>query len=548
MTRWWCIWPLLLAVALFGGPACGDDDDDAADEAVGESLDDDEGPTWDAIAEFPVGYTHHLIKADPAPDNPVTGTATPDQYNWVSLFRFRPQEDIDAGEPAPPVDAVVIFMPGFAAGATQLFELARQIVVASEGRIEVWVPDRRHNWLEDQFGMDLAEERRDPWIAYSYYYLGEEVEGHKFKDPNAFNEETAFVAEWGLDTIMHDLRAVVRHVPGPYRATNVFLAGDSRGVAFAQAFAAYEFEDGRLGCEDLAGLILWDGGQRFLYGLDEESYRQSRFLIRSGVLPRTFSLEAKDYFFMETFAMATTEGFAADASNPYYGPDGFFPDRGPFQDVLNVLTRGNDVRLTNEAVFGMILDSDTMVVPQYAAHMGKLGGGELGLDPLGMYPAEEGATYTWRRWDELEVPELIDSQKLAKLIYAGPSNFIDPYYASRLDLDMTAAQYFETEGTWAHNYFHFFSSRVDVPVFAVSSLLYTFSPLMDEYRQAIAPVRGTTGPRTDDEFHHVLRPEWSHLDALLVEPAFNPVVPALVKWIDRWKTGQVQITPMIDAD
>ncbi len=517
-----------------------DIDDDIDNDSGNDDIDDDTGDDDDLQPGFEAGYEYFLLEGEPAPPNPVTGAQTPPKFNTIPLFRFRLAEDIAQGVEPRPVQAVIILMPGFIAGASQMFHLARNIVSLSEGRIEVWIPDRRHSLLEDQLGMDTAVAQNDPWIAYDYYFNGSEIEGRTFQEINAFGPETDMMSEWGLDLQMHDIRRIVHLVPEMSRQNNVFLGGDSRGVAFTQAFAAYEFEDGRLGSEDLAGLILWDGGVRDTPWFNESWYVDDILRLQIRLLPRTVNTSSSDFFFLEVFGMVVTEGMG-DPYDPALGPNGFFPDHGAFQMFYPLLTRFHNVTLTNEAFMGLYMDSGSMPYPSYMGHMGRLTGGEIDRDIFGEFPSENGAEYSWLRWDECDPPELMNIQNMAKMLYEGPSNFSDPYYSYRLDLDMAAADFFETEGTWRHNYFHFYTSRVDVPVFAMSSLLFADTPHMSNYRSQIAPVRGQDRPRSEIGFTWIVKNEWSHLDSILMEPVNDDVLPNLVDWVDRWAQGEARV-------
>src|SRR3990172_12416898 len=58
----------------------------------------------------------------------------------------------DAGPPR----AILILVPGFLGGAATFQPLARQLVAATRGSVEVWAVDRRPNQLEDRRGGRLA--------------------------------------------------------------------------------------------------------------------------------------------------------------------------------------------------------------------------------------------------------------------------------------------------------------------------------------------------------------------------------------------------------
>jgi hypothetical protein len=91
------------------------------------------------------------------------------------------------------------------------------------------------------------------------------------------------------------------------------------------------------------------------------------------------------------------------------------------------------------------------------------------------------------------------------------------------------------------DWFRLRTSEVDAPVFAMISLNYYGEGLMEAYRDRLAPVRGGGVPRSENGFVLIEKPEWSHLDAIAVERDRNPVFPQLLRWIDRWSDGEVEV-------
>ncbi|MCC6159000.1 MAG: hypothetical protein IT350_13205 [Deltaproteobacteria bacterium] len=494
-------------------------------------------PTVELEEDSRVVREYTLVPGEPAPPNPLTGAVTPDEFNVIPLFRFRLTAP---GGAVMPARAIVITQAGYVAGANQMFHIARTLVEMSGGDVEVWVPDKRHTLLEDHFGMDRAEARRDPWLAYRYYILGEEVEGHSYQDVDAWGPETDMMSEWGLDLWMKDMRRLVHLVPEESRRANVFIAGDSRGVAFAQAFAAYEFEDGVQGGDEIAGLILWDGAVRPDPDVNETTYPQEIAMIRSGATRRTEPMDAASTWFMEVFGMAAAENFG-DPDDPTLGPEGFFPDYAAFESIYWMLMRGQPITLTNEAFFGVVLDSDYLPYPKFMGHLGRLTGGPIREGLLGDVPTDVDAVYRWQRYDECDPPELVDIQQLIRMLWEGPSNFTDLHYSARLDLDLLAATPFESEGTWVHDHFQLYTSLVDAPVFALISLNYHGEGIMEAYRDALPPVRGSALPRSETGFVLIDYPQWSHLDAIAVEEDRNPVYPKLLAWLRNWSSGEVAV-------
>lgn len=69
--------------------------------------------------------------------------------------------------------------------------------------------------------------------------------------------EPAYAREWGMRVAVEDLRRVIDQARAQSR--EVVLAGHSLGASIATAYATWDF-GGRAGGDDLAGLVLVDGG------------------------------------------------------------------------------------------------------------------------------------------------------------------------------------------------------------------------------------------------------------------------------------------------
>ncbi|MBZ0271352.1 hypothetical protein K8I61_04905 [bacterium] len=547
---------LSLLVLSAAGCSCGDDDDDDDDDAVDDDTgdddadddtgadddtsDDDADDDADDDGDFELRSDYLLLDGAAAPANP-EGGSTPASLNKIPMFRFRE----DTGENPPrEVDAILVLAAGYTAGANQLLYIAEQIVRTSGGDVEVWVLDRRFHLLEDLHGSNVGEEQGDPWLAYDYYYNGLELEGKSFGGYyDDQGPETAMLSEWGLDLQMADYKIVLSLVPEEVRDKLVFFAGHSRGAWFVQTYAAYEFEDGSLGKDDIAGMVLLDGTGRYNEAYDEDDYLADLADIRTGAKPRTtqFSFFTPPlYTYLEIFTMAAAEGLS-DGTDPTLGPDGFFGELGPFTVLYPILTRFNDVQLTNEAIMGLVADDEFGPLDNFKGHMGTMTGGQICQDFLGKFPCEDGMTYSWLNYQESDPAELMDIQSLIQNIYKGPSNNADPYYSSRLDFDFFVADQMETEGTWRHDYFKLYTSEVDVPVYAMETALVAETGEMEKYRDRLPAVEGGTLPRDDNAFRILTLPDWEHIDGLQVDAAFNPVFPDLLVWILDWSEGSVQV-------
>ena len=517
-------------------PHPADDDDDDDDDDNDDDNNDDDYPPISIVSEF------FTIDGPAPPPNPYNGAETPDEFNKLPMFRFR--ADTGGDEPTK-VRSILIMLPGYSAGASQFQFMARDLITMAGGNLEVWVSDTRTNLFEDQYGMDIAEEEKAPGLAYSYYFHETPVYGHTFAgwlDP--FEEATDMMTEWGLDLRMKEIRAMIEHVPEDGRAHNVFLGGHSRGARVVQMFAAYQFEDGRLGADDLAGILLLDGGEVIAPSVySEESYATALFLLRSGIAPRFFSDWGgpKIFFKMQFYGMVCTEGYGAEGDERF-GPDGFWEDWEYFEKFRPWMTRGHDVTLANAAFWGSLLDNNyTPFFNPFSGQMGKLTGGEITDGILGDYPSEDGATYYWLNYNESDPEELMDIQDLFLFTYAGPSDFGDPYFSSRLAIDDDMVGVLETENTWKHNYFKFYSSRMDAPVFALEGKILSLSNFYKEYREMLPSVRGSSAPRTRLGFEILEMPTWGHLEVLMVQKDRNPFYNQLLDWMTTWSVGAVKV-------
>jgi hypothetical protein len=204
--------------------------------------------------------------------------------------------------------AILILIPGFLGGATTLDPLARDLVAAFRGKLEVWAVDRRPNQLEDRLGSlhasagatepECTQRPPAPGCAIfegaQFYFpdldarpLGDfpgprdldlNLDGKldpqlpltdRFgvtRGPILFSQDDVrFMAHWGLDTYFRDWKRLVlnaRKEVGP--GGLVLLGGHSQGTSWSTLFAAYDFDpDPRrvdAGYRYLDGLVLLEGG------------------------------------------------------------------------------------------------------------------------------------------------------------------------------------------------------------------------------------------------------------------------------------------------
>ncbi|MFE4870919.1 alpha/beta hydrolase [Streptomyces sp. NPDC056682] len=142
---------------------------------------------------------------------------------------------------------VLVVVPPRGYGANVFLPVARDLVRALPD-LQVWAVDRRQQQLADLGGFagDLA-------TARTYYLQGRHRKAAA---------DTAGAAGWGLAELLDDVRLAVREAGAGGR--QVILGGHSLGGLTALAYAAWDF-DGRRGAEDLAGLMVLDGGPYHAY-------------------------------------------------------------------------------------------------------------------------------------------------------------------------------------------------------------------------------------------------------------------------------------------
>lgn len=175
---------------------------------------------------------------------------TPAFLNRAGLLRWQ----VDGVSPQD----VLLLSPGFTGGAGLFRHIAPAIVRFTGGKTAVWAVDRRSNLLEDRSGFLRGEAAGDPRIALQYY-LSRSGSGHHAL---LMQEDVPWMAEWGLEVALEDLRCVVRRARRAYPDARILLGGHSLGGMLAQCYAASAFRDGVLGHTELDGLVLIDGAVR----------------------------------------------------------------------------------------------------------------------------------------------------------------------------------------------------------------------------------------------------------------------------------------------
>lgn len=383
------------------------------------------------------------------------------------------------------------------------------------------------------------------------------------------------------------------------RRNTVFIGGHSLGTPLTGLFAGWDFDGDPAtlwdaGFRNCAGLVLLDGPVFYedlmqFNNISEADYAGRVADLRSGAAPRF------DFFTGVTpEAMALLEllgmyGAAAPQQESTLLRE--IAVSGEVEQLIRMLHSRDlghfvsgfpavtDFRYTNEALVGVFMDDNFQPVKMLQASLGFLHGGPVagkdfpgpladllgmgGIDQDGLYIAWDagppifpgtGPLYRWVNYDQVGdasdpeyrnragdhtfttlLEETTDIQDFARVLYRGPSNFTEWYFASRLRLDMGAAAA-PFNAAWGLTFFH--NARVDVPVIAFGAPNGDVPDLSgwDEYRQSIA----------SSEFTAIMAEGYNHLDincAAVDRPQHreNEVFQPLIDFMLGHSGGRVRV-------
>ena len=572
------VYVVFFLATFIGLAACGTDDRLGADA----------GGAKDPMSIFGVPVRTEGVRIPP---NPVTGDETPESFQKGLFYRYR----LNAGDP---VRAILLLIPGGSAGANNYDYMARELIRMSRGAVEVWAYERRPNMLEDLTGMNAAEAAGDPGIAVDYYYGGREVNGRTFSGFLA-QEDVPFLSEWGLKSMMDDLRAAVELIPEDRRRTNLIVGGHSMGVVFTMCYMGWDFDGlkatlGDTGYNQAAGAFLLDAPAAAYPPL----YRRSKYAaqvrrIRSGA-------EARYQGFFpvltpEALAFAEIIGMLA---HPHFD-DPLDPDDGPLgrsraaeipygEDAKNFLEpvfaesfldqwlelppTFRDFNLTNEALLGLCLDDNFQPITAMHVSAGFVSPSEqtksrtfptielpiVGITQ-GYVPSNPQTAYSWRNYDDVEgiaqtspEEEVTDVARAAEALWRGPTNYLEWYYALRPHTDILATgglhdlnpEDWQAE-EYGLNVFHV--SRVDVPILVMGAEggMVPDPELFESLRNAVAdPARGGIPRSSEDAFKVRMLPGQGHFDVLLADNSVeggNGVFGEILDFVLQHSEGEVLV-------
>lgn len=520
-----------------------------------------------APADDGVAVILHVIDSQAPPANPATGEKTPAELNKAVYLRYA------AKTPPAEVKAVLILMPGFLGSANDFDYLGRRLVQRSRGAIEVWAVDRRSNLLEDHAGFDAAEAAGDPALAEQYYFPRKgdplAVDGKTFAGFRR-SDDLGYMSEWGLDMHLRDWLAIVQQVPAAKRKQLVFVGGHSLGGYLTERFAAWDF-DGDVstttdaGYNQVAGLVMLDGGGTSEANITPAEWRDGYKMfgfplpgadgIRDGGGDRTIALGPLDTSLLVAFELLGMWAHYAPAA-----PSTIWNITPTFNLAAGLLFGKQQFNASNEAVFGFAVDNDTEPVSIVQVTAGKPVGpvskSYVDLSGFGsagdfLRPTDDAHFYTWSGFEE--TGEITDLATFAKMMFAGPSDFIEWYFPARLSLDLQANADLAapvTEATLVDDArLHFAHlAAVDAPIFAVAAEkgIRTQASDYDALKAVVAPARGKTGPRAGDDFKVVFAPRYTHIDVLAAddERADNAYFATLTDWLLAQSRGGIAPTEL----
>jgi len=292
---------------------------------------------------------------------------------------------------------VLVLIPGTGGGAGSVSPIARDLSKSVDG-LQVWGFDRRGNALEDTSGFDGGA------AAAADYYLN-------FRYDSVSAEEAPYAADWGFATEMNDLREVIEKASKDGR--QVILGGHSRGASSVVAYAGWDFKgkDGGRGYEDLAGLVLIDGGLA-AFGDQELTLEEAQAglaEIEGGAIfndPLGAGIPEAGPIFSELAALTALE--APDVASTLQN-----------EPIVAAAGLSPPYPVTNEGLLGYLFDKDySPLGPSLQIRAGDFGPG----DP--------------RPWASGENTPIED---FAEAFGREPANATEWYYPARMVLDTGAA-------------------------------------------------------------------------------------------------------------
>jgi hypothetical protein len=457
-------------------------------------------------------------------------------------------------------------------------------LAAERGRsVEVWGLDRRSNCLEDRHGLDAALRANDAGLALDYYFGRKEVEGRRF---GGFLKggRVAVAASFDLKQTIEDYRAVI--VDGmpdaETRRRKLFCGGHSLGGSLTGQLMAWDF-DGDAATTDDAGYRLCRAsialdstvsadpsglGDVPLVSESVASVRSLAYNTATAIVNGSLPVADLGFIGPETISTLLGVGLTAQLRADVDTSDliARIPTNGAaeqglrlfhsrtFADVFARTATLRRQRLTGEALLGAFLDDDTQPLSFIRTSLGTYADGPVGRKTISqggplLFPTATDRLYRWANFDDrlpvfpqpngqpYSTPEseITDVQDMARVLHAGPLEFAETYFPTRITTDVGFSQAGSRDGDLAHvRYAGGPAARPRLTIFAADGVTDREAP----------PVR-------DGDVVLTL-PGYDHLDVVTASPRQNDGQPedAAAAVVDFMLThaGTVSTTTAADRD
>lgn len=459
---------------------------------------------------------------------------------------------------------VMVLVPGFF-GGTENFAYAGERLVERFHRMQVWVVERRNNLLENRCGMEYSQEE-----GYSatqrmalYYISGSPSlqagcpEASDEADPDVWdgvaNEqslsqaeaEDVGMAQWGLETELKDIRAVVRDVHKEYPMAKVVLGGHSLGGMTTQLYAGWRFgvKASSAGWKSIDGLVLIDGAVNGPGWADE-------------MVPQSFNTramtEAGNVYWDDlagggSFLLGLLAEIGALAAIQAPDVESFIwksllpPLSWPFEDTCP----------TNRAAFAGLTDDQYGFSSTFELHQGDVSGplpGPVAGTRKCASPDEARDLVGWLDFDDdalAEQQEISSTDVWAHSMFdSTETNGVEWYFSTVLNADIDIASNLDTNAAYTHEDMtttaqaayglrEFDTAAVKVPVYGFIASFCRAS--YDWYKDQATSVNSFR--YVDRSAEHCSEPSadpYGHVDPLFAADEgghTNDFFATLVKWV-----------------
>ncbi len=436
----------------------------------------------------------------------------PEACDTIHFLRIRHRNG-----PLNPSDAdkILVAQPGILEGASAFYNVAGNLITRAYNEkgsyIEFWAIDRRPNCLEDINGLLLAKETGDVHDAIDYYYRNKAYNGQQFKGFLDPLKDAAWLVDMGMEQTVIDMNTIItRGIPDQTaRQQKVYCGGHSLGGFITGAYADWDFDGdptttndaGYNQCAGFFGLdtvvtatpmmVSMFNAIPGLESLLDDVPENLITMMREGKLERFFSLTG--IIDPEVMTLLSGLGFAAEM-NPttesdlvsYLPADSAVKFSYRFYGSMNLYAflfdkpSIEEIRYTNQALFAIFMDNNSMPIsivqasmgffkggpvadkdfpipdglnqiPELAALKGMLGGEEFAIATDEGSSGQPGALYDWANYNEIAgmtIPnasdgnpytspdkEVTDIHDMARCLGAVPMNFVEVYFPTALTID-----------------------------------------------------------------------------------------------------------------